>query len=395
MKSFILLIMCFFMLSLSARDIFLTATLMTNISDQVKFVLPRRALKINQVSKVEKLQPFSLHAVLGLKSPTAEPLKLQGELTVIDPRGKIYKVLKDIPLFDQPAGSRGVFISRSTIRVSFDPPDPLGEYTFSLKINGFKGEKPSVFSKKITLVPSITDFKMMEFKEFDQLYATYHTNPRPERLLAALNYCLSEGISEMRRKQRRFNPAYLLHWFVTVFKNNPQFYDELAKMSGSKPPKDQYFALLFSGIGEENYRNVKNQINPHVLKQIEGFKSGYPLKKSTFPDKYWAEFYAGGNFAPVAELCRMLRQQPALYPKDAKAIIDSGRALTADERQKLFNAAQQIAVFHTLKNSVAKNQILLKYYLETILVRKLYSDKQAGSLLLSILQSSKNPTPRK
>ena len=258
-------------LCLFGYDLMVFPTLMVNLTDQINFIMPNRGLQIATVSKVERQQPFSLNIAIGIKKPLEHELKLIGEVVVTAPDGKQNTVQKDKELFALPAGAKGVIFSGSFLSISFDPPDKTGKYQFSVTLKDASG-KVKKQSVEVELVDSIIDFRMMDGKEFSKFLTFYYAAPQPERLLAALNYFLSEGITELRTKKRATQALPIFWSLANIFRSNPQFFDELAKMSGKDKPKDQYLAILFYNIGKEFTDSYKKQINPHILKQISRYK---------------------------------------------------------------------------------------------------------------------------
>ena len=384
-------------LCLFGYDLMVFPTLMVNVTDQINFVLPNRGLQITTLSKVERLQPFSFNIAIGLKEPLAHELKLIGDVAVTAPDGKQTAVLKDKVLFSLPAGSRGIIFSKTFLSVSFDPPDKNGKYQFTATLKDPSGKYAvKTQSANVELVDAITDFRMMDSKEFTNFLTFYYATPQPERLLAALNYFLSEGITELRTKNRATQALPVLWSLAKIFRSNPQFFDELAKMSGTDRPKDQYLAILLYNIGKEFTEPYKSKINPHILKQMSRYKK--PLisddEEVRFPqqlDLLWGEFFATGKFAPIKRIASALQKKAELSIQEAKTINASGKKLTAKERQNLINHVTRKAALWSLQSNIKQNRLILAgFYLETIFAKKLYPDEQSGSLISGILKNKKS-----
>ena len=379
-------------LCLFGYDLLVFPTVMVNLTDQLNFVMPNRGLQITTVSKVERLQPFSFNVAIGIKKTLEHELKLTGDVIVTAPDGKQNTILKDKELFALPAGAKGIIFSKSFIFVSFDPPDKNGKYQFSVTLKDASG-KVKKQSAEVELVDSITDFRMMDSKEFSKFLTFYYVKPQPERLLAALNYFLSEGITELRTKNRAKQALPVLWSFAHIFRRNPQFFDELAKMSGKDKPKDQYLAILFYNIGKEFTDSYKAKINPHILKQISRYKK--PLisdnEEVRFPqqlDLLWGEFFAAGKFAPVKRIVSALQKKPELTIQEAKAISASGKKLTKAQGRQLINNVTRTAAVWSLQSNT--RHPVIRFYLETIYAKKLYPDEQAALLLSGILKNAKS-----
>ena len=382
-------------LCLFGYDLMVYPTLMVNLTDQINFVMPNRGLQITTVSKVERLQPFSLNIAIGLEKPLEQELKLIGDVVVTAPDGTQKTVLKNKELFALPAGARGLIFSQSYLSVSFDPPDQNGKYQFTVTLKDTAG-KVKKQSAKVELVDTVTNFDMMDFKEFDQLLTYYYQNPQPGRLLAALNYFLTEGVIKLRSKGKKANALPVLWCFAKIFQHNPQFFDELAKMSDTARPKDQYLAILFYTIGKEFTESYKDKINPHILKQISRYKK--PVLSETdeikFPqqlDLLWGEFFATGKFSAIQRIASALQKKPELSIQEAKALTASGKKLTKAQGQLLINNVTKNAAVWSLNSNIRRGgQLLAGFYLETIYARKLYPDEQAALLISGILKNKKS-----
>lgn len=385
----------FCVLSLSAGwEIKIFPTLMVNLNDQLRHVPQNRGLQVTTASKVERNQPFTVNAAIMLKKPLQKAMDFSGHITFTSPDGKTEIPAESAKMFSLPAGTRGIHISPHFLKATFDPPDKCGKYRFSLTVKDDSGNARTA-STEVELVDSITDFRPMDNREFYSFVQPYYTHPKPERLLAALNYFLSEGIIEMRLNSKRFNALPTLYFFAEVFRNNPQFFDELAKMSGKDKPKDQYLAILFYQIGQSFLKPYKEKINPYILKQISRIKKPLLTEKETVRhfqqlDLLWAEFYANGNFNSIRRITDCLRRQPELSVSEAKKITDSGKKLTAEQRQHLLNSLNKIAASMSMVNNIKKGHRLAGFYLETILVKKLYPDETASRLISEILINAKS-----
>ena len=394
MKHFSIILALFCLLPLSGWELKVVPTLMVNVDDQVRFMLPGRALQIKTVSKVEPGQPFSVHAILVSKRPLVKGGKFAGHIALTSPDGKTVIPAENATMFELPDGARGVYVSNQLLKVTFDTPDRRGNYRFTLTVMDENNVAKSV-SANIELVDSITDFRMMDVKEFNRLLYTYYTNPQPERLLAALNTYLTEGIVEIRQRGKMVTVLNTLLCFARIFRNNPQFYDELAKMSGTDRPKNQYLALIFYNIGEPFLSQYRDKINPHILKQISRYNR--PLlsldEQINYPqqiDLLWAEFFAYGKFATVKQIVNAMQKRPELPPEKIKQFAASGKKPGEPEKQLLLNYMVRVFATAGLNKYIAQGHRLVRFYLETIYARKLYPDEQSGKLISGILKKAKS-----
>ena len=394
MKHFSIILTLFCLLPLSGWELKVIPTLLVNVDDQARFMLPGRALQIKAVSKVEPGQPFNVHAVLISKKPLAKGGKFSGHVTLTSPDGKTVIPAESATMFELPDGARGIYLSHQQLKVTFDVPDKRGSYRFTLTVMDENNVAKST-SAKIELVDSITDFRMMDVKEFNRFLYTYYVNPQPERLLAALNAYLTEGIVEARQRGSKTATLPTLLCLARIFRNNPQFYDELAKMSGVDRPKDQYLAILFHNIGEPFLTQYRDKINPHILKQISRYKKELlnDDEKIDYPQEIsllWGEFFAYGKFSTVKRIADELRKRPELPEDELKQLAATRQKPDEEKTRLLLNYMIRVSANGSLTQYVAQGHRLVRFYLENIYAKKLYPDEQSGKLISGILKNAKS-----
>ncbi len=378
---------------LLAWEPFLILTLQTNIDDQVKYVMPHRALHFNPVAKVEAEQPFFVETAFISKEKTAQELSFSCTVTLTAPDGKKSVVGRKASAGSIPAGGQGVFMASFKVKIAFEKSDKTGVYSIELAADDNKGSVQKV-TRKVELVESIVDNRAMDEKKFNDFMNFYYRDPQPGRIFAAWNYYLEHAVVRQQKKEGdNFNPAAGLLFFCEVLKANPQFQDEFAAMSNQAKAGDHaYYAFIYAGLGEEFLKKYTDSINPDVLtlvKRMEG-QDPFEIGELTQPyqlDMLWTKFIAGGSFEPVQLLCRELRERPVLEIDAAKKIMKSGRQLSAKERELLMNKLMQIASFWSLQSNVKQGHHLLCFYLETILYKKLFADKQEAGMIFEILKN--------
>ena len=392
MKHFSIILTLLCLLPLSGWELKVVPTLMVNIDDQVRYTQPGRPLQIKTVSKVEPGQPFNVYAILIFKNPLAKGGKFSGHITLTSPDGKTVIPAESAEMFKLPDGARGIFISNRHMKVIFNAPEKRGSYRFTLTVQDENNVAKSV-SSNIELVDSITDFRMMEMKEFNRLLYTYYVNPRPERLMAALNTFLTEGAVEIRQRGTMTVALPTILCFARIFRNNPQFHDELAQMSGTDKPGNRFLALLFHNIGEPFLTQYRDKINPHILKQISHYKKPllYDNEKIDYPQQIallWAEFYAYGKFATIKRIADELRKRPELPLDEIKQLAATRQKPDEAKKQLLLNYMVRTAATGSLTREIARGHRLVKSYLETIYAKKLYPDEQSGELISGFLKTA-------
>ena len=182
---------------------------------------------------------------------------------------------------------------------------------------------------------------------------------------------------------------------VRSFDSIPQFYDELAKMSGTDRPKDQYLALLFHNIGEPFLTQYRDKINPHILKQISRYKKELlnDDEKIDFPQEIsllWGEFFAYGKFSTVKRIADELRKRPELPEDEIKQLAATRQKPDKEKTRLLLNYMIRGSANGSLTQYVAQGHRLVRFYLENIYAKKLYPDEQSGKLISGILKNAKS-----
>ena len=207
----------------------LVPTLAVNTEDQVKGILPARPLYIPRVSNVVRGQKFEL--VSGVVNPEFRNGKLQlnGTLTMKTPDGSEKTVFKDAKMFAFEKKVSGIIISNIQCDVSFENSDKEGSYVFSLVLNDPDDEKTVLKSRPVTVVlgGNKSDLSPMNEKELSDVLTKYYLNPRPERLLAALDAFWKLDGKKRSEKNKKYEPRIFLYGFAEAFRLNPHLWDDL------------------------------------------------------------------------------------------------------------------------------------------------------------------------
>ena len=114
-----------------------------NIKDQFVGILPGRPPFIPRTVKAVCGEPFSVQIVFSGAEAKNGSVSLTGKISFTAPNGK--KTVIPMQKFTmKPKGDmRGVFLLPQNLQVSFDPPDPKGNYTFELALTNMLKTFPS------------------------------------------------------------------------------------------------------------------------------------------------------------------------------------------------------------------------------------------------------------
>ena len=398
MKRAILTIFLLFavMAGVCAAEAVLVPTLAVNTEDQVKGVLPARPLYIPRVSQVVRGQSFEL--VSGVVDPEFrnEKLQLNGTLTIKTPDGSEKIVFKNAKMFAFDKKVSGIIISNVQCNICFEESDKDGSYVFSLSLYDPAERKKILKSKPVTVVLTgkKSDLSPVSEKELSDIFTKYYLNPRPERLLAALDAFWKLDVKKRSEKNKKYEPRIFLYGFAEAFRLNPHLWDELPEhaVNLSKEQK-KLFAMLLVGIGSDAVAKLTPRLDAEVLETIRSFKQRNPLyiarvRSGAHLDCLWIKYMITGRLEPVKQIAAELRKKEVFTLEQAKAKQAKGEKLTPEEIKKFNNFIITMAAYWSLQSNIRQNHRLLKFYLEAIVVRKEYVDNTAGSLLVAILKKS-------
>jgi hypothetical protein len=384
------------LMNLSAADnVMIIPTLAVNVQDQFGYVPGNRALNMPTVKAVEPGQPFELFFFIPVKGPLTAGLKMNGTLTMRAPDGGEKVIFKDLPVFELPVGAKGFCHSAQSVRGKFDVRDARGDYRWTLQLTPVEGTFSGnlTCSAGINLKSSVSDRRAMTADEFAKFFRVYYRSPVPERILAAWEYYMTTGVAEQRKREGEgFNPLATLKGFAELFRNNPQFQDDLAEMS-AKCPGDQviFYALIFNSIGVDDLK--KRQIIPdkRVQAEIVSLAGCDPLSISEISggehlDMLWGEFFITGRFEPVLRLVNEMRYRPVITVAEARRRNDAKQPLTQDEIKLLMNDILKMAAVWSLRSNLEQGEDLLGFYMETIVAKKLYADEQTAAFITAIFE---------
>ena len=149
----------------------------------------------------------------------------------------------------------------------------------------------------------------------------------------------------------------------------------------------------FSGIGKTFLEQYKDKINPHILAQVKKIKRNpMEVKQITAPvhmDMLFNEFIFTGKFAPVKMLTGELVKRPSMSIDEYKQLVKNNQKPTREQLLLVRNTVFKTIAVMGINNIVSKH-VLLQYYLETILRRKLDTDEQSAKIIAALLKNAKS-----
>jgi hypothetical protein len=109
------------------------------------------------------------------------------DVRVAKPDGGIYYEGKALEGWNRPADDdRGILLATTLFALSFDPPDPSGEYTVLIHVHDAVNGASVTDTRKISLVHYKTGAKVASTDELVDWLNGYSTAPEPERAIPAL-----------------------------------------------------------------------------------------------------------------------------------------------------------------------------------------------------------------
>ena len=347
-----------------------------NIKDQFVGILPGRPPFIPRTVKAVCGEPFSVQIVFSGAEAKNGSVSLTGKISFTAPNGK--KTVIPMQKFTmKPKGDmRGVFLLPQNLQVSFDPPDPKGNYTFELALTDCNAEKTATASASVEYVENIP--VSPEFENLDKLFDNYYRTPCPQNIVSAFQSYLKRIPAQKQKEKQNFNPLPQLAFFCFVLKDNPQCVPAFAELFKKLHNEEKFLAGVVLNFASGSSAKT---LDPNQRKAIgKQFPADpFAVGKVAVPwqlDVCWAEFLVRGTKAPVMKVVNALT-----LAKDSISIADYKKLAkpTREDRRKLMNGLTAMAAQWSL-NSLAKTHPLIRYYVEAALVRGEVKDPVAGAL---------------
>lgn len=346
-----------------------------NLGDQFTGILPNRPPHLPKVSRVACGEPFSVEIVFVGAKVRDGGIKLTGKLVMTDPKGKKQEVPLSGKIDKVPGDVAGVFHFPQSLRIMYEPQDPKGKNTFDVELTDeHSGSKASASASVEYGDPAQP--KPGE-KAFERL-VKYYREPVPEYIVPAFREFLANLPKQKAKEKAWFNPLPPLAFFYFLLKENPQCVPAFAELFKQLHNEEKYFAAVVLNFASEETAKV---LNPNQRNAIgQQFKADpFLVEKASAPwqlDVCWAEFFVRGTKAPVMKIVQALSLANDAVTIDAYKKIAKP---TKEDQRKLMNSLTVKAAQWSL-SSLAKEHMLIRYYVEAALVRGEVKDPVAGAL---------------
>ena len=361
-----------------------------NIADQFVGILPGRPPFISKVSKAVCGEPFSVQVVFSGAESKNGAVSLAGKITLTAPDGK----KTDLPLHDLTmklsGDTPGVFLLPQDLRVTFDPPDPKGNYTFALELTDRNAGKTATDSANVENVESVP--AAPESEAMKKLADNYRA-PCPENIVPAFRAYLKMIPAQKQKEKQNFNPLPQLAFFYFALKDNPQCVPAFAELFKKLHKEEKYLAaVVLNFVSESSAKALNANQRKAIAQQFPA--NPFAIEKAQAPwhlDVCWAEFLIRGTKAPVMKVVNALSlARDGITIPDFKKI----RQPTDEDKRKLVNQLTAMAAHWSIK-SLAASHPLVRYYIEAALMRKEIADPVTGAVAADAIVMKVKVTPGK
>ena len=361
-----------------------------NIADQFVGILPGRPPFFSKVSKAVCGEPFTVHVVFSGAEIKNGKVSLSGKINLTAPDGK----KTELPLREFTAklsgDTRGVFLLPDALHVSFDPPDPKGNYTFALELTDRNTGRTATDSASVENVENIPGAP--ESEAMKKLADNYRA-PCPENIVPAFRAYLKMIPAQKQKEKPNFNPLPQLALFYFALKDNPQCVPAFAECFKKLNKEEKLLAaVVLNFVSEESAKALNADQRKAIAQQFPA--NPFVIEKAQAPwhlDICWSEFLIRGTKAPVMKVANALSLAgDAITIPDFKKIQQP----TAEDWRKLGNHLTAMAAHWSIK-SLAKSHPLVRYYIEAALVRKEIADPVTGAVAANAIGMKVEVTPPK
>jgi len=361
-----------------------------NMADQFVGILPGRPPFFPKVSKAVCGEPFSVQVVFSGAEIKNGKVSLSGKISLTAPDGK----KTELPLQDFTAklsgDTRGVFLLPQNLQVSFDPPDPKGNYTFTLELTDRNASRTAMDSASVENVESVP--AAPESEAMKKLADNYRA-PCPENIVPAFRAYLKMIPAQKQKEKQNFNPLPQLAFFYFALKDNPQCVPAFAECFKKLHNEEKFLAaLVLNFVSKDAAKNLNQNQRKAIAQQFPA--NPFAIEKAQAPwhlDICWAEFLIRGTKAPVMKVVNALSlARDGITIPEFKKIQQP----TDEDKRKLVNQLTAMAAHWSIK-SQAKSHPLVRFYIEAALVRKEIADPVTGAVAADAIAMKVKVTPPK
>lgn len=366
-----------------------------NIHDQWNGILPGCSPVIPGCEQVVREELFTVNVLFVSPSIKHGRICVSGKLRLTDSSGK---EKFSIPLEKQAFACENpdsVFLFPNFLLASFDPPDALGEYTFSAVLKDENSGKTKTVSSVVKLVDKCA-YKVDD----DPMKAmnTFYSQPASQNIIPAFQDLLKK-LPDVRQKQgNAFNPVSMLGLFYYALKNNPQLWKEFARYANALDNDESrcYAAAIMHELGDNAFAMLSEQTRKAWNPKMAGmFNIGNDIIAPWQLDLLWSEFFVTGRREPVMRIANEIAKMKGnISLEDFKKIQNP----TDNDRKSMMTYLVGMAANWSL-NSNAGQHMLVAEYIECALERNEFRDDfvkaSVNRILANLNKAAETPAPEK
>ncbi len=351
-----------------------------NIDDQFRHIMPNRPPFFPKVSRVVCGEPFKIEIVFTGARIKSGAVKLTGKLVLTDPAGKKDEIPLRTDIGNISGDSAGVFLFPQSLMVVYEPHDPKGKCIFDVELTDANSGKTATASASVEYVEKTA--AQSEENAFEKI-GKYYLAPCPENIVPAFKEFLENLPKQKAKEKNNFNPLPQLAFFYFLLKENPQCVPEFTELFKSLHNEEKYLtAVVLNFVSDNSAKALSKETKDAVGRQFPA--DPFQFEKALVPwqlDVCWAEFFVRGTKEPVMKIVNAMG-----LAKDSLSVDDYKKLAkpTSGDRKKLLNGLTASTAQWSMK-SLVKTHPMIRYYVETALLRDEVKDPFAAALSAKII----------
>ncbi len=290
-------------------DGILLKTLDYSISDKWYRTKPETGPQIPSTNSVMKKQYFFLYSLFwNMATDTSAKANVVYDIKVTSPDGKVYFHQEGLEGAVGDIGEpKGIQLSKSFVRICFEPEDSYGTYLIDCKIRDLVNMTEKVQTQNIELREKLGPIQKMDDKVFSEMFSKYFQAPSPEYTLDAYMYYANGALS---KKDSSFMPV--LGFFLEILNNNDFLVPIIESDFEKQTARGQLFLiylLKYTAKDNSNFLTKLTGDNQSIYQKIKDSKLPSFDGDITDPsqlDMLWGKFLASGRYDPILQLVKVL-----------------------------------------------------------------------------------------
>lgn len=265
--------------------------------------------QISTVSSVVRKQSFTAYSFLtGFVADAKGDVLVDGDFRIARPDGSTWSEHKGIAILKERDAASSTLLSRSNLRASFEPGDPLGEYAVSVTVRDIVAKTTVTATEKIRLVSFPGDVRFGTKADALDWLQTYCRAPKPNEAVEAFLTLSRSGLLAA-------GPMSTRAWafFVEVFWHNEHLFPVLLARYAKeeKGEKDAILRLVartgrdaadFLGKLDPSERESHARMAAEPRRDVLNEPVTDPMQLETL----WGIFLASGSYTPLLRVCEAI-----------------------------------------------------------------------------------------